>query len=268
MRYRAPVRQCAFRPGDIAAEQSGGYFSGVQPNHTSTAGSEDSDAPLVSVLMPVYNRERYLAAAIESVLAQRYRPLEIVVVDDGSTDGSAEVARRYAPTVRYDLQPHGGIAAARNRTLELARGAYYAFLDSDDLWVLGQLDAQMEVMRSRPDLDLLFGHVTEFVSPELDPETAARVVCRKEPMPSMGLGAIITADAFRRVGGFPSEGQVGEFLDWYARARDLGLVSLTLPDVVVRRRIHTTNESSAQNSSRLDYIRILKASLDRRRKPR
>lgn len=222
-------------------------------------------APLVSVVMPVYNRERYLAEAIESMLAQTYRPLEIVIVDDGSTDGSADVARRYAPTARYEFQPHGGIAGARNRTLELARGEYLAFLDSDDLWEEGQLSVQMEVLRSRPELDLLFGHVTEFISPELDQETAGKLVCRAQPMPSMGPGAIIKAETFRRVGPFRSHGQVGEFMDWHLRANELGVTSLMLPQVVLRRRLHASNESREQRSSRLDYVRILKASLDRRR---
>jgi len=223
------------------------------------------DAPLVSTVIPVYNRERYLAEAIESMLAQTYRPLEIVVVDDGSTDGSADVARRYAPTVRYEFQPHGGIASARNRTLALAKGRYLAFLDSDDLWEQGQLSVQMEVLRSRPEVDAVFGHVTEFISREVDQETARTIHCRVEPMPSMGPGAIIRADAFERVGPFRSHGQVGEFIDWHLRASELGLHSVMLPQVVLRRRLHDSNQSSEQRSSRLDYVRILKASLDRRR---
>jgi glycosyltransferase involved in cell wall biosynthesis len=221
--------------------------------------------PLVSTLIPVYNRERYLAAAIESLLAQAYRPLEIVVIDDGSTDGSAEIARRYAPMVRYELQPHRGIASARNGGLALAQGEYLAFLDSDDLWEEGQLAVQMEVLRSCPEVDCLFGHVTEFISEELDPDAARAIVCRSEPMPSRGPGAIIKAEAFRRVGPFRAQGQVGEFIDWHLRADEIGLKSMMLPQVVIRRRLHASNQSREQQSSRLDYVRILKASLDRRR---
>jgi glycosyltransferase involved in cell wall biosynthesis len=223
------------------------------------------EAPLVSTLMPVYNRERYLAEAIESMLAQSYRPLEIVVVDDGSTDGSAAIARGY-PEVRYERQPHRGIAAARNRALALAQGAYFAFLDSDDLWEPGQLAVQMEVLKNRPALDQLFGHVVEFISPELDAETAAMIVCTGEPRPSQAVGAIISSDAFRRVGPFRSHGQVGEFIDWQLRANELGLQTLTLSQVVYRRRLHASNTGIAHRGSRLDYVRILKASLDRRRR--
>lgn len=223
------------------------------------------DPLLVSVVMPVYNRERYVAEAIESLLGQSYRPLEIVVVDDGSTDGSADVARRYGPTVRCELQPHGGIAAARNRALALARGQYLAFLDSDDLWEEGQLVVQMEVLRSRPDLDQLFGHVREFKSPDLDPALAAKLICGEIPRPSQGLGAIIKAEAFRRVGPFRSHGKVGEFIDWQLRAKELGLQTLMLPQVVCQRRLHASNQSLTHRGSRVDFVRILKASLDRRR---
>jgi glycosyltransferase involved in cell wall biosynthesis len=224
-----------------------------------------NQAPLVSAVIPVYNREQYLAETIESWLAQRYRPVEVVVVDDGSTDRSVEVAGRFGSVVRCVSQPHTGIAAARNRTLELARGTYLAFLDSDDLWEQDQLAVQMDVLRQEPHLDQLFGHVVEFISPDLPPEEAARIQCDGTPIPSQGVGAIIRADAFQRVGTFHSPGKVGEFLDWQSRARDYGLTSRMLPQVVLRRRLHATNLSRPSQSSRLDYVRILKASLDRRR---
>ena len=221
--------------------------------------------PLVSVLMPVYNRERYLAEAIESMLAQDYRPLEIIVVDDGSTDSSAAIAQRYGDPVRYDYQPHGGIANARNRSLALARGEYLAFLDSDDLWEGGALAKQMEVIRSDPDLAMVFGYVIEFISPELDQETAAKLGCHPEPMPSQGPGAIVKAEAFRTVGPFRTEWQIGEFMDWQLRAKERGLKSRLLSEVVLRRRVHPSNTGVEQRDSRGDYLRILKASLDRRR---
>jgi len=214
--------------------------------------------------MPVYNREQYLAAALDSLVTQAYRPLEIVVVDDGSTDESAEIARRYAE-VRYEHQSHQGIAAARNRSLAAAGGTYLAFLDSDDLWEEGMLARQMAVILERPDLDMLFGHVIEFISPELNQETARRLACHPEPMPSRGLGSIIKAEAFRRVGSFRTQWQMGEFIDWQFRASELGLKSLLLPDVVARRRVHDSNQGVTRRDSRADYLRILKSSLDRRR---
>jgi len=103
--------------------------------------------PLISVIIPVYNGERYLAEAIESALAQTWEPVEIIIVDDGSTDGSADVASRFASSVKYDLQPHAGPGAARNRGARLARGDYLAFLDADDLWLKEKLKLQMAAMQ-------------------------------------------------------------------------------------------------------------------------
>ncbi len=96
---------------------------------------------LVSVIIPVYNYDRYLGEAIESALGQTYQHLEVIVVDDGSTDQSGEVARSFAGRgVRYCHQVHAGIGPARNRGVELAQGEFLAFLDADDRWPLEKLE--------------------------------------------------------------------------------------------------------------------------------
>src|ERR1700749_83796 len=103
---------------------------------------------LVSVIMPAYNSGRYLAESVRSVQAQTFGGWELVVVDDGSTDDTGEVARRLAEAdarVRYVRRPNGGQAAARNTGLAEARGRLVAFLDADDLWLPEKLEAQMEV---------------------------------------------------------------------------------------------------------------------------
>ena len=108
-----------------------------------------SAAEFVSVVIPVYNAARFLADAIRSVQAQRHPRIEIIVVDDGSTDGSGEVARSFAG-VRCLRQANGGIAAARNAGVHEARGNLLAFLDADDLWTPGKLALQLDVLRADP----------------------------------------------------------------------------------------------------------------------
>src|SRR5262249_23296673 len=104
--------------------------------------TEDAlSAPLVSVIVPVYNGEKYLRFALESVVGQKHRPLEIIVVDDGSTDSSAAIAKGFTE-VRYLHQANAGVASARNTGLKAATGAFIAFLDQDDLWLPGKLDRQ------------------------------------------------------------------------------------------------------------------------------
>lgn len=105
---------------------------------------------LVSVVIPAYNAERYVGAAIESVLAQTARHIEIVVVDDGSTDGTLGVLQRYGAPVRWHRQENSGVAVARNRGISESRGDYVAFLDADDTWMPEKIDRQLGALRKEP----------------------------------------------------------------------------------------------------------------------
>src|SRR6267378_3262722 len=89
---------------------------------------------LISCIIPVFNGARYLREAVESILGQTYRPIEIIIVDDGSTDNTADVVKNYGDQVRYVCQPNGGPSAARNQGVSVAQGAFVAFLDQDDVW--------------------------------------------------------------------------------------------------------------------------------------
>jgi glycosyltransferase involved in cell wall biosynthesis len=220
---------------------------------------------LVSVIIPVYNEERYLAQAIESALAQTYRPVEIIIVDDGSTDDSAQVAKRFTSSVQYFHQPHSGLGAVRNYGADLAKGNYLAFLDADDIWMENKLTLQMAVLQSNPEADFVFGHVQQFISPELDENQRNKIYCPAEKMPGYIAGTmVIKRESFVRAGSFETNWQVGEFIDWYIKAKEKGLTSFMLPEVVLKRRLHADNMSRGHDS-RNDYVRILKASLDRRR---
>src|SRR5690349_14699879 len=118
--------------------------------------------PLVSIILPVYNGERFLAQAIESALAQTYSRYELVVVDDGSTDASGEIARSYEQ-VSYIWQKNGGSGAARNRGLEAISGDYVAFLDADDLWLPDKLDLQMGYLLDHPHIGYTIGRIKFFL---------------------------------------------------------------------------------------------------------
>jgi glycosyltransferase involved in cell wall biosynthesis len=222
--------------------------------------------PLVSVIIPVYNGDRYLGEAIESALAQTYRPIEIIIVDDGSTDNSAQVAKRFSPSVQYVHQPNSGLGAARNCGAGLAKGDYLAFLDADDIWMEDKLTLQMAVFQSNPEADFVFGHVQQFISLELDENQRNKIYCPAEKMPGFSASAmLIKRESFLRVGAFETNWQIGEFINWYIRAKEKGLTSFMLPEVVLKRRLHADNMGIRGRDSRNDYVRILKASLDRRR---
>jgi glycosyltransferase involved in cell wall biosynthesis len=222
---------------------------------------------LVSVIIPVYNCERYVAEAIESVLAQTYKPTEIIVVDDGSTDKSAKIVKQYIPSVQYAHQSRNGSGAARNHGIELAHGNFFSFLDADDTWMKDKLTYQMEAFKSNPGLDMVFGHVKNFYSPDLPEHMKNKIFCPSESMPGVSSSTmLIKRESFVRAGAFVTNWQLGEFLDWYIRAKERGLTNFMVPRVFLRRRIHADNTGIRDRDSRNDYVRILKASLDRRRR--
>ncbi len=219
---------------------------------------------LVSVIIPVHNGERYLAEAIESVLAQSYRAIEIIVIDDGSTDDSARVAHKFP--VRYYRQSHSGPGAARNRGIKQAQGDVVACLDADDLWMPDKLMAQTATLAAYPKLEAVFGLVEQFNSPDAD-ATAQSARFVGTTMNGLYASAmLIRRAAFMRVGLFATQWAVGEFIDWIARAQEAELEIFTLPEVVVRRRVHMNNLTiRSREKANVEYAQILKAALDRRR---
>jgi len=223
--------------------------------------------PLISVLIGVYNGEPYLREAIDSVFAQSYRPLELVVVDDGSTDGSADVARSYRDDVVFGQQENQGNGSARNHAVRLASGDLFAFMDADDISPPDRLELQWAALETDPDLDVVFGHAREFVSPELTAEQRATVRApAADPAPWISANLmLVRRESFERVGPFSEELRVGVTVDWCARARDAGLQSAMLPQVVLERRIHLTNNGIRERESKSQYVHVLKAALDRRR---
>jgi glycosyltransferase involved in cell wall biosynthesis len=159
--------------------------------------------PQVGVVIPTHDGERHLGEAIESVLGQTHRPLDVVVADDGSTDATREVARGYAPEVRCIALPHRGLGATRNAGIRCVRGEYVAFLDQDDLWPRQKLELQLDRFAAERSLDLVFGAVREFTSPELAPRLARRVRCVSRPRPAALPGTIGLEVQFAAVLQFP-----------------------------------------------------------------
>jgi glycosyltransferase involved in cell wall biosynthesis len=221
---------------------------------------------LVSVIIPVYNCEKYLLQAIESVLAQTYSPVELIVVDDGSTDESARVAKSFLDKLRYVYQPHSGQSAALNCGIQLAQGGLFAFLDADDLWLENKLSSQVAVFDAQQQLDIVFTHVRQFYSPELKQEIETKYTFT-EIMPGYSsTSMLIKRESFFRVGLFDPSYRLGQIIDWYLKAQEAGLKSFMLPDILVKRRIHDANSGIIRRKDRSEYVRSIKASLDRKRK--
>ena len=131
--------------------------------------SGDVSAPLVSVVITSYNTGRYLPETLDSALAQTHRPIEVIVVDDGSTDDTARRVEPYLDRIRFIQRSHGGLAAARNQGIAAARGAFVALLDADDLWVPEKLSVQVEIAQRLPASGMVACDGVEFGSPSSRP---------------------------------------------------------------------------------------------------
>jgi glycosyltransferase involved in cell wall biosynthesis len=220
---------------------------------------------LVSVLITAYNAENYLAEAIDSALAQTYPHVEIVVVDDGSTDATLDVVRRY-PQVRSHRQDRAGIGAARNTAVGLATGEFLTFLDADDRFPPDKLDIQLRAFAAEPALDVVYGHVREFVSPDLSPDERARIRPAVPDHESHLSGVmLIRRTAFDRIGAWRVGLRVGTGVEWYTRSLEAELHTIVLPDVLLERRLHLSNNGLQEADHRIQYASIVKAALDRRR---
>lgn len=216
----------------------------------------ESESSLVSVVVPAWNAAAFLSEAIRSILAQDAGPLEIIVVDDGSSDDTSRVAASFGAPVRVLMQDHAGIAAARNRGVSAARGPLLAFLDADDLWTPEKLRLQRRALDSSPSFDMVFGHAVEFSG--TSPSGA--------PRPALLPGsALIRRASFDRVGRFREDLRVGEFVDWLARAREAGLRHAVLDAVCLRRRLHAANTGRILAGARQDYVKVVRDALQRRR---
>jgi glycosyltransferase involved in cell wall biosynthesis len=192
------------------------------------------NGPLVSAVIPAYNTEKYLCRAITSVLAQSYRPIECIVVDDGSTDRTAEVARSFGDRIRYIAQRNSGASAARNTGIQVAQGKYIAFLDADDYWLDTKVAHQMRVLAAHPGLRLVSTHWTwlpstidptlaDFKGPPFDP-AAVQILPGWESLlldPYLGTPTVIVETAAARAaGGFDTTLRSAEDVDFFLRVCD------------------------------------------------
>ncbi|HSD46542.1 MAG TPA: glycosyltransferase family A protein [Pyrinomonadaceae bacterium] len=220
---------------------------------------------LVSVVIPVYNGERFLREAVDSVLNQKYSPVEIIIVDDGSTDATAKVARNLPEPVRYLHQANQGPAAARNRGIERAQGSLLAFADADDLWPADKLERQLPYLINDPAVDIVMGRIQQvLLSETADGQTQSTDFA--EPAFSVNLGsAIIRKSVFERVGLFDETMRYSEDVDWFMRAREAGAAIKTIDAVTLFYRQHEQNMTRGKTTSELNVLKALKKSLDRRR---
>lgn len=189
--------------------------------------------PMVTVVIPVYNGKRFLQETMESVFAQTFRDYEVICVNDGSTDGSAALLETYGERVKVVHQTNAGQSAARNTGVQQAKGKYIAFLDQDDRWYPSNLEQQVAVLTSAPDVVLVHCNYDRVDAEGRMLQAGAALVERASALASpLGLligealvfpsAMLVRRDVFQRVGGFDPELRGFEDFDLIARLKQQG----------------------------------------------
>ncbi len=229
------------------------------------AMNDSHKGPLVSVIIPVHNGAKFLPSAIRAVLDQTYRPFEIIVVDDGSEDGSGDVLRSF-PEVLYHRQAKRGGAAARNIGVKLAHGQFIAFLDADDLWTPHKLSLQVAFHMKDPSVGYSLTGEKLFLESNIQQPRWLRTEILMNPHPSYVPSALmVKKDVFDRVGCFDTRYEIVSDADWLLRAKDAGIASGILSEVLLLKRVHGDNLTHRQEAMRSELMKSFKASVDRRK---
>ena len=211
----------------------------------------------VSLIIPTYNRAQYITQAIDSVLRQNINSLEILVVDDGSTDNTKDVLENYSDKIRYIRKRNGGVAAARNHGIRLARGKYIAFLDSDDLFRPGKLEKQLQYMNKHPETVLVYcwhkyfrPNISFFcafqyrASGKVYPKILH--LCSVAPLKTPTI--FVRRDVLVKCNGFDESMALAEDTDLWCRVSEHGPFGC-IPEVLLDVRLHDNNLSDTTETS-------------------
>lgn len=233
-----------------------------------------AENPLVSVVIPAHNAERFLGEAIESVLAQTWEPVEMIVVNDGSTDGTAAVARSYEG-VETIVQENAGPSAARNRGFAASRGELVAFHDADDLMTPDKLAVQAGHLVDNPEVGCALAEQELMVEegaelPFWAEGTNVPTVMAKPEEPNdtphlHTMTMVMRREVFERVGGFDEEMRSAEDLDWLLRASEAGIEIARMPRVLLRRRVHPDSLTQDAAAGRAGHFLAVKKRIERHR---
>jgi glycosyltransferase involved in cell wall biosynthesis len=225
------------------------------------------DRPSVSAVITAYNSARFIADAIASIRSQRSAPDEIIVVDDGSTDGTDRIVRELGTDIRYVWQPNGGEAAARNYGISLAQADTVGFLDADDAWPGDRLEKLLGPLQDTRT-GIVCGRARAFSEGSWITAVAASTTDRPEGF-LMSFGcALIRRAVFERIGKVDETMRHGSDLDWFLRCREQNVPIVVIEDIVLLYRRHDQNMTRDVEAGREGLMRTVKQSLDRRRHSR
>ena len=220
--------------------------------------------PLVSVIVAVRNGERFLEQSLNSIVSQGYEPIEILVVDGHSTDRTVEIAKSY-DSLRIVPQVNRGIADAYNLGVQSANGDFIAFNSHDDIWQPEKLKAQVQYLLDHPEVAYCTGKVTFFLEPGYGiPAGFREELLEGEHTVRLLETWVVRKEVFKAIGPFDTSISTAEDVDWLARAGDQGFKSYSIPEVLVRKRVHDENSSLVPENNK-NLLSVVRKSLERKR---
>ncbi len=246
------VRQCLSEPGTREGEK--------------VKTGETSAHPLITVIVPVYNGEKFIRQAVDNILSQDYPALELIFVDDGSLDNTREIIDSLSVDYRYFRQANQGPAAARNRGIKNASGDYIAFLDVDDYWPQDNLGPLMAELLSEPGLDLVRGYAQLVRGNDSSPTEF--LGNPKESFPNYIGAGLYRKAVFSKVGLYDPSLRFGEDSDWFLRAVESGIAMKRLDEVTLFVRRHGENMTEGKDMVELNTLKVFKKILERKRTTR
>jgi glycosyltransferase involved in cell wall biosynthesis len=217
--------------------------------------------PFLSIIIPVFNGEKYLADAIKSVIKQNYKHKEIIVIDDGSVDQTANIAQEFQD-VKYFFQSNQTVAVARNTGIRESLGEWVTFLDHDDQMTSDSIQSRIEYIQQYPQTNCLISQHISFMTPGIDrPDWIQQ---KRINTPQYGFGYLMARKShLEKIGGYDPEYNIVENMEMFFRMKDIGVQIDFFPRVVIHRRIHEKNVSQQTNIARLNLLKMASKSIQR-----
>lgn len=217
----------------------------------------------ISVIIPTYNSATFISEAIESVLMQSYSPYEIIIIDDGSTDGTEEIVKKFGTKVQYVYQENQGPSPARNKGIKMANGNYVAFIDADDVWMPESLSCHVDQFKEFNNLDISIGLTCKMgfnKTSDIDIKKA-----KQESALHLSLCAsLIKKSVFNDVGFFDEDLILSQDTDWFLRAREAEKRIAISRELVSLYRRHSNNRTNNKKMVNYYLFKVFKKAKDRR----
>ncbi len=226
----------------------------ISPNSEDALGK--SSRPLLSVIVPAFNAERFIVRALDNIQEQNVSSLEVIVVDDGSTDQTFAKAEAHSLRVRIERRPNGGPGAARNTGLQAARAPIVTFLDVDDEWPIGSLALRLNLLVDHPEQEMVMGCV------QFEGLHGSSIPVKPWTAPNLGAG-MYRKEVFEKVGLFEPSLMLDD-VDWFWRTRDAGIATAKLEEVTLKYRRHRQSFTASKTWIELGLTKVIHRALERR----